>query len=42
MASVPITALLNNDPLLCGCDVPVKGLSCRTGVDADKYATEHQ
>ena len=25
-ASVPITVLLNNDPLLCGFNVPIKGL----------------
>jgi len=26
-ASVPITVLLYNDPLLCGFDVPIKGLT---------------
>ena len=25
-ASVPITVLLHNDPLLCGFNVPIKGL----------------
>ena len=29
-ASVPITVLLYNDPLLCGSNVPVKGLIWRS------------
>jgi len=28
MASVPISVLLHNDPLLCGFNVPIKGLMC--------------
>jgi len=28
MASVPITILLCDDPLLCGFNVPVRGLTC--------------
>jgi len=31
-ACVPITALLNNGPLLCGCNVPIKGLICCTSI----------
>jgi len=29
-ASVPITVLLYNDPLLCGFNIPIKGLIGRT------------
>ena len=31
-ASVPITKLLYNDPLLCGFNVPVKGLNERNSI----------
>jgi len=31
-ASVPITVLVYNDPLLCGFDVPIKGLTAGVGV----------
>jgi len=35
-ASVPITVLLYNGPLLCGFNVPIKGLKCCT--TRDRYA----
>jgi len=30
VASVPITVLLSNGPLLCDCNVPIKGLKVNT------------
>ena len=32
MASVPITVLLHDGPLLCGFNVAIKGLSCQTDI----------
>jgi len=35
MASVPITVLLYNGPLLCGFNVPVKGLTAIAGIEVN-------
>ena len=38
-ASVPITVLLYNDPLLCGWMCPLKGFTCCLAVEMRRFLT---